>query len=246
MDELFNVNDKIVIVTGSGRGNGEAIADGFLKRGAIVYGLDIDFETNLEHKNYNKLTFDISLLDKIPELVQDIYSKHGNIDVLINNAGIGLSSSDPYSDDIFDKTFKTNLRAPYIFGHEVALLMSHHSGGSIINITSLGAEIGFPENPSYQVAKAALKQYTKALAMDFGRYGVRVNNVCPGYIRTSMTEKSYNDKALRDKRSKRMILGRWGTPKDLVGPCLFLASNASAYITGSSIYVDGGWTAKGL
>jgi NAD(P)-dependent dehydrogenase (short-subunit alcohol dehydrogenase family) len=246
VDELFNVKDKIVIVTGSGRGNGEAIADGFLTRGAIVYGIDIEFRSDLEHKNYNKIIFDVSQLDKIPELVQEIYTQNEAIDVLVNNAGVGLASDNPYSDEIFDKTFQVNLRGAYIFSHQVAILMSNKAGGSIINITSLGAEFGFPANPAYQVSKAGLKQLSKSLAMDFGKFGVRANNVCPGYIRTSMTEKGYQDEQLRNEKLNRMILGRWGSPEDLVGPCIFLSSSASSYITGSDIFVDGGWTAKGL
>jgi len=246
MVDLFNVEDKVVIVTGSGRGNGEAIAEGFLSRGAIVHGVDIEFQSELSHKNYNKIVFDVSELDKIPELVKEIYNQKDKINVLVNNAGVGLASSTPYSDEIFDKTFQVNLRGAYILSHQVALLMSNKTGGSIINITSLGAEFGFPANPAYQVSKAALKQLSKSLAIDFGKSGVRANNVCPGYIRTSMTEKGYQDKKLRDEKLNRMILGRWGSPADLVGPCIFLASNASSYITGSDIFVDGGWTAKGL
>ena len=246
MDELFNVEKKIVVVTGSGRGNGEAIARGFLNRGAVVYGIDIEFTAELDHKNYHKLIFDVSELAKISELVQEIYSQNEAIDVLVNNAGVGLASETPYSDEIFNQTFQVNLRGAYILSHKVALLMSQNVGGSIINITSLGAEFGFPANPAYQVSKADLKQFSKSLAMDFGKFGVRVNNVCPGYIRTSMTEKGYQNEDLRKEKLNRMIMGRWGIPDDLIGPCIFLASDASSYITGSDIFVDGGWTAKGL
>jgi NAD(P)-dependent dehydrogenase (short-subunit alcohol dehydrogenase family) len=124
--------------------------------------------------------------------------------------------------------------------------MSKKRSGSVINVTSLGSELAFPGNPSYQVSKAALRQLSKALSIDFGKYGIRINNVCPGYILTSMTEKSYGNKKLREERSRRMILNRWGKPEDLVGPCIFLASKASSYMTGTDVYVDGGWLAKGL
>mgnify|MGYP001382137522 FL=1 len=109
MNDIFDVKDKIVLVTGSGRGNGEAIAEGFLTRGAIVYGIEIEFRSDLDHKNYNKILFDVSQLEKIPSLVQEIYSNHQAIDVLINNAGVGLASDVPYSDEIFDQTFQVNL-----------------------------------------------------------------------------------------------------------------------------------------
>ena len=124
--------------------------------------------------------------------------------------------------------------------------MAKRKKGSIINITSLGAEMGFEKNPSYQVSKAGLKQLSKALACDWGHKNIRVNNICPGYFKTSMTIKSFKNKTLKSKRDARMILKKWGTPGDLVGPCIFLASDASSYITGADITVDGGWLAKGL
>jgi 2-deoxy-D-gluconate 3-dehydrogenase len=119
-------------------------------------------------------------------------------------------------------------------------------GGSIVNVTSLGAHQGFPQNPSYQASKAALRQLTRAMALDFGDFGVRVNSLCPGYIETAMTSTSHDDAGARAARAERTILGRWGRPDDLVGPCRFLLSDASSYVTGIDLPVDGGWLAKGL
>ena len=247
MDDIFNVKNKVIVVTGSGRGNGKAIAEGFLGRGSLVCSIDMNFEEVHEKcGNFHAIEFDLRALEKIPELVEVIYSKYGTIDVLVNNAGISLSSENPYAEEILDNTLIVNFKAAYILSYNVGLLMSKKKAGSIINVTSLGAELGFPGNPSYQASKAALRQLTKALAMDFGKDAVRVNNLCPGYILTSMTKTSYNNEKLREKRSKRMILDRWGSPEDLVGACIFLASDASAYVTGIDLPVDGGWLAKGL
>jgi NAD(P)-dependent dehydrogenase (short-subunit alcohol dehydrogenase family) len=124
--------------------------------------------------------------------------------------------------------------------------MSKNKGGSVINITSLGAHLGFPKNPSYQISKAGVRQLTKSLALDWGKKSVRVNNICPGYIKSRMTMKSYKDLNAKKKRLDRMMLDRWGNQEDIVGAAIFLISDASSYITGSDIYVDGGWTAKGL
>ncbi len=124
--------------------------------------------------------------------------------------------------------------------------MASKGSGSIVNITSLGSELAFPDNPSYQMSKAGLKQLSKSIARDWGAKGIRANNICPGYMKTSMTEKSFNSPELKAARSERMILPRWGEPEDLVGAAIFLLSKASSYITGSDIYVDGGWVAKGL
>ncbi len=118
------------------------------------------------------------------------------------------------------------------------------TGGSIINITSLNAELAFPDNPAYVAFKGGLKQLTKSLALDLGKYNIRVNNIGPGYMRTNMTKKGWanNRKLIED----RTILGRWGTPDDLIGTAIFLLSSASSYITGQDIYVDGGYLTKGL
>ena len=117
-------------------------------------------------------------------------------------------------------------------------------GGSIINITSLNSEIAFPNNPAYVSTKGGLKQLTKSLALDLGKYNIRVNNLGPGYIKTNMTKFGWKNN--RKKIEDRTILGRWGEPRDLVGTIIFLLSDASSYITGQDIYVDGGYLTKGL
>jgi len=124
--------------------------------------------------------------------------------------------------------------------------MIKNSKGVIINITSLNAEFAFPNNPAYVASKGGLKQLGKALARDWGRYGIRVNNLGPGYIKTEMTKQSFKDKKKKISRQNSTMLNRWGDMQDLLGPCIFLASDASSYITGQDLYVDGGWSANGL
>ena len=119
-------------------------------------------------------------------------------------------------------------------------------GGSIINISSIGSKIGFPNNPSYLSSKGALNQLTKSLANDFAEANIRVNALLPGYIKTKMTEKSFKNENENKKRIDRMILKRWGKPKDIIGAAIFLCSESSSYVTGSEIVIDGGWTSKGL
>ena len=113
-------------------------------------------------------------------------------------------------------------------------------------VGSIAAVLGMPDNPAYQAAKGGLRQLTRAMARDFAADGIRVNCLCPGYILTDMTRASYEDPPRQAERSDRTLLGRWGDPSELVGPCLFLASPAASYITGTDLFVDGGWTAKGL
>ena len=118
--------------------------------------------------------------------------------------------------------------------------------GSIINLTSINSVRGFPGNPGYVAAKAGLAGLTRALAVDLAADGIRVNALAPGYIRTAMTEQSYADPIRNDDRRRHTLLGRWGNPDDVVGGAVFLASDASAYVTGQELFVDGGWTANGL
>ena len=123
--------------------------------------------------------------------------------------------------------------------------MKEFNSGIIINITTNSSELAFPNNPSYDAFKAGLKHLTKTLALDLGKFGIRVNNVSPRYIRTDMT-KSWDDPVLRQKRTDRTVLGRCGESNDLVGSIIFLCSDSSLYITGLDLFVDGGWIINDL
>lgn len=249
-ESLFSVTGKTVIVTGASRGIGRAVADGFVAADANVVYVARS-ESNLESKNdaadrVLRLQCDVADDDAASRICSETMNRFGKIDVLVNNAGITAPGEDPYSDGAWDRTLDVNLTSVFRLSREVAKVMRENGGGSMINIASIGALLGFPGNPSYQVAKGGMRQLSKALARDWGDAGIRVNTICPGYIRTAMTAGSYADPELQADRTNRTILGRWGEPEDLVGPCLFLASDASSYMTGCEILVDGGWTAKGL
>jgi len=228
---MFSVEGKVIIVTGSNGGNGSAIVAGLKKLGAIVLGYDLPL-------------YDITSNSRLKHLVSHALDWNGEINGLINCAGITRSNDIfEYTDKDWDDTYKVNLKAPFELSIEVAKHMKEN-GGSIINITSLNSELGFPNNPAYVAMKGGLKQLTKSLAVDLGKYNIRVNNVGPGYIKTNMTKQGWknNRKEIEDKT----ILGRWGEPEDLVGTIVFLLSSASSYITGQDIYVDGGYLTKGL
>ncbi len=171
------------------------------------------------------------------EQLNYIYEKIERVDGIVMAHGITRSN--------WDTTIDVNLSSVYRF-----LNLMHHRmtkyGGSIVNVTSLGAHMGFPDNPQYCASKGGLRSLTKSLACDWGKYNIRVNNVVPGYIKTGMTSKSYNNKLLKAERDKRMILNRWGNPEDIANAVVFLLSNKSSYITGIDLVVDGGWMAKGL
>lgn len=255
MCNQFSLEGKIAIVTGAARGNGKAIAEGFLKAGATVYFIDVlssELQETigiLQSDKAKPIIADLSTLAGIQSIVQSVHAIDGRIDILVNNAGISIGgeSSENYSEDNWNKTMQINLKAPFLLSQQVAKYMiEKKEGGSIINITSLGAELGFSNNPSYIASKGGLKQLTKAFAKDWAKYNIRANNVGPGYVKTNMTKKSYSDPELKKQRDDRMMLSRWAEPEDLIGLVVFLASDASRYITGQDIYVDGGWLANGI
>lgn len=242
--ELFSLNNRVAIVTGAAKGNGRAIAEGFLNAGAIVYGIDI---VKGKASGIHYMMVDITRKNDLQGAVDTIHQENGTIDILINNAGIAIGgSSESYSEENWEKTYEVNLKAAFVLSQMVAKYMIQQKSGVILNITSLGAEQGFPNNPAYVASKGGLRQLTKALARDWAQYNIRVNNLTPGYIKTDMTRKSWNDLKLREERSRRMMLDRWGESEDLVGPAIFLASDAAQYITGIDLHVDGGWLAKGM
>jgi NAD(P)-dependent dehydrogenase (short-subunit alcohol dehydrogenase family) len=252
--KLFSLKDRVAIVTGAARGNGKGIAVGLLGAGATVYFVDklqAELEETirgLKDEKAKMIIADISVREELDAIVPLVCENEGRIDILVNNAGITIGEpSETYREESWDKTHLVDLKVPFLLSQQVAKCMIQKGeGGSIINITSISAELGFPNNPAYLSAKGGLKQLTKALANDWAKYHIRVNNIGPGYMRTIMNKGSYPDPELKKQRDNRMMLDRWGEPEDLAGPAVFLASDASAYITGQDIYVDGGWLAKGL
>ena len=231
MTNLFNVRDLVVIITGASGGNGSAISEALQKLGCIVISADLP-------------DYDITDINHINSLVSKAREYNGNINGLINCAGVTYGNNlFNYKDEDWNKTYEVNLKAPYQLTKKVAEYMKN-TGGSIINITSLNSELGFPDNPAYIATKGGLKQLSKSFARDLGQYNIRVNNIGPGYIKTNMTKNGWSNN--RKEIEDRTILGRWGEPEDLIGAVIFLLSKASSYITGQDIYVDGGYLAKGL
>jgi NAD(P)-dependent dehydrogenase (short-subunit alcohol dehydrogenase family) len=250
--KIFSLEGKKALVTGAANGNGRAISKALADAGCQLVLIDSDHENlanvSSEIKEENdsvvkSITLDIS----DPSGLEAFLKKHNEFDIVINNAGITRGNHlFDYKNEDWDMTYKVNLLAPYKIIKKVSQSMCEKNSGSIINITSLAAEVGFPGNPAYVAFKGALKQLTKAVACDLSNNHVRINSIGPGYIKTNMTAKSWDDKKMNLARTDRTTLGRWGESSDLVGAVIFLASDASSYITGQDFYIDGGWLAKGL
>jgi NAD(P)-dependent dehydrogenase (short-subunit alcohol dehydrogenase family) len=242
--DLFSLTGHTAIVTGASRGIGFALADALAAAGASVFALarserpSAAFAHDVEYR-----TCDVKL--GIEAICEEVAARHGRLDVLVNAAGIttpGTSGAQGLAD--FDETLSVNLSA--VYAACLAAEKQMRVGGSIVNVTSIGSIVGFPNNPGYVASKGGVRMLTKALAVDLGPRGIRVNSLAPGYIRTDMTEGSFQDARAHEARRRQTCLGRWGTTDDLAGAAIFLASRASAYVTGQDIVVDGGWTAKGL
>jgi NAD(P)-dependent dehydrogenase (short-subunit alcohol dehydrogenase family) len=250
MNNRFSIKNKVIIVTGSRRGIGKAFAEEFTKEGAIVYAISKSFSriNNERENNLHKIKCDLKNKKEFENICKKIFETHKKIDVLINNAGISLpqKNKEKYSLKDWNLTLETNLTSVFNSSQAVINFMRKNNQGSIINITSINAQQAFPENPAYVSSKGGLKMLSKAFARDWGKYGIRVNNLAPGYINTDMNRKTYSNKKTRKNRADKTMLGRWGTTEDLLGAAIFLASDSSKYITAQDIYIDGGWISNGL
>lgn len=242
---LFSLVGKTILVAGASRGIGLAIANGLAQAGATVVGFGRS--TTAPSPLFHYFSCDVDDHVRFSGLVEDCKKAHGSIDGYFHVAGITIPTSGALQGILdFEKTLSINLSGAYACCSSIAQHMIAQNQGSIVTVTSIGSMLAFPNNPGYVASKGGLRMMSKAMAQDLGKFNVRVNRLVPGYIHTDMTDASYSDPEKSRERSARTMLGRWGKVDDLIGAAIFLASNASAYVTGTDIVVDGGWTAKGL
>jgi gluconate 5-dehydrogenase len=252
IEQLFGVRDKIVLVTGAGQGLGFTLARGFARCGARVVLNDVDRERldravkELQDAGGAAAgrAFDVAQPDEVQRAVQDIEKHVGPIAVLVNNAGIHRRAPlEEMSLGDWQKVLDVNLTSAFIVARAVVQHMKSRRQGRIINITSLNAEMARPTIGNYCAAKGGLKMLTKAMATEWGQYNINVNAIGPGYFLTDLTRKLAADPAFDAWVKKEVPLARWGDPDELVGTALYLASPASSYVNGFTVYVDGGWQA---
>ena len=239
---LFNLNGKTALIAGSSRGIGFEFTKHLKKHNAKVIGLSRKNNNNTHlDKHY---TCDVTNKLDLQKISYIFIKKNIKLDILIFTAGVSNFEEKLDNYEKFSKILETNLLSNYNFINIFESNLNKNS--SIINISSINAIQGFPDNPGYVASKGGVEALTRSLAIDLSSKKVRVNCIRPGYIKTDMTINSYNDIKKNQNRKNRTILKRWGNPEDLVGPMLLLASDASSYMTGSILTVDGGWTVLGL
>ena len=251
---MFLIRDKIIFVSGGNRGIGRGIAIGLAQQGArvVIAGRDKKalVETSVSINNQGNRCFYVALDTAVSESVLEAVDSAqkeagGTIDVLINNAG--MSAENVKAEEILEsdwlRVLDVNLNGYFRLGEAVVKGMIEKRAGKIINISSILAFSAIPLASAYSVSKAAINQMTKAWAVEWARYNIQVNAIAPGYIYTDLTQDRLNDKKFKQKMLTRIPIGRFGEIEDLIGAVTFLASNASDYVTGIVLPIDGGWSA---
>jgi NAD(P)-dependent dehydrogenase (short-subunit alcohol dehydrogenase family) len=254
--ELFSLKGKTAIVIGGSKGLGKGMSAGLAQAGANVVLCsrkkpDLDAAAaELSEKTGNGniigIPQDITSLEGISALVAQTIETYGQIDILINGAGINVRKQAlDFTEADWDQVQNTQLKYVFFMSQAVARHMREKKiRGRIINIASLTSQLGLPNMISYCCAKGAVVQMTKALANELAADGINVNAIGPGYYETEMTKPLFEDKVYLAKLLSRIPAGRTGYPEDLAGAAVFLASDASSYMTGQVVYVDGGWLAS--
>lgn len=249
---LFKLDGKVAIVTGGNRGLGGAMAYGLAQAGADIAIIQRSKEETEVASNIRALgkecdTFVYDLADHLnfPTLVKNIKDKFGRIDILINNAGVQRRSpAVDFSDADWDFVMQVNAKSVFFLCQAVGKEMIEQGKGKIINLASLLSFQGGFTVPAYAASKGAVMQFTKSLSNEWASKGVNVNAIAPGYMATDMNTALIEDNNRNRQIIERIPAGRWGRPEDMIGAAVFLASDASNYIHGEIITVDGGWMGR--
>lgn len=248
----FALTDKVMIVTGAGRGIGAAIAVGAAQMGADL-ALGSRTIEELERiaekvrgygRRVESFYVDVSKVASIHDFVEKVFTVYDHIDILVNNAGYNkLRPAVDYTEEEWDIILDTNLKGLFFMSQMVGRRMIERREGKIINISSQMGLVGGPLRSPYCASKGGVTLLTKSLAVEWAQHNIKVNAVAPTFTRTPLAEKALQNKEFREDVLRRILLGRLAEPEEIVGAVLYLASDAANMVTGQTLAVDGGWTA---
>jgi gluconate 5-dehydrogenase len=250
MSNLFSLKGRRALVTGSSQGIGFALAKGMVEAGAqvILNGRDtakLEAARAQIGGDAQMLAFDATDHDTVRAAIDGFEAEHGAIDILVNNAGMQHRTElENFPADAFEKLLQTNVASVFHVGQAVARHMIARRAGKIINIASVQTALARPGIAPYTATKGAVANLTKGMATDWARHGLQCNAIAPGYFDTPLNAALVADPDFTTWLEKRTPAGRWGNVDELVGACVFLASGASSFVNGHTLYVDGGITAS--
>jgi gluconate 5-dehydrogenase len=244
----LDLTGKIAVVTGAGRGLGRGIAEGLARHGAIVMLAGrtketIDLVADAIGAHARTQVADVTREADVIALRDAVLARYGKIDILVNNAGVNpiWRGIEKVTLEDWHTIIDTNLTGTFLCCKHIGGAMGQ--GGSIINVSSVAGHVGLRRSVPYCASKGGVELLTKALALDWAKRGVRVNCLAPGYVDTDLTHELLSHETLGKPFLDHTPLGRFGTPKEMAAGAVFLASDASSYMTGQSLVIDGGWTA---
>ncbi len=249
---MFDIKDKVAIVTGANTGLGQAICVAYAKAGAKVLGVarrscaETKAKIDAVGGIFNECTADLSSTTPIDNIIKTAIDLYSTVDILVNNAGI-IKRADAVdvTEEDWDSVINVNQKVVFFLSQAFAkVVFAQNKKGKIINIASMLSYQGGIRVPAYCASKSAVIGFTRSLCNEWASKGINVNGIAPGYMETNNTEQIRSDSKRNDAILERIPQGRWGRPEDIAGAAIFLASEASDYINGFTIAVDGGWLAR--
>ena len=248
-EKLFRLDGRIAVVIGAGSGIGEAAAKGLAAHGAVVVCADNQLEAaertaNTMGGDATAVAVDITRTDSVTGFFRSIKTEHNRLDIVVTTPGANVRKPiTDYQDDEFDRVVELNLKGTFRVLREAGRTMSELGGGSIIAFSSIRSQVVEPGQGVYAATKAGIVQMVRALAAELGAKGVRVNAIAPGVVETPLTRPIKDRPDWYAAYAAKSVFNRWASADEMCGPVIYLASDASSYVTGSVLFVDGGWTA---